>query len=162
MPAVTPATTRRLRHADGYITLGLLTEASDELEAIEGLDRLSPEVMDLRCDLYLAARNWELLLAVSRELIRARPSDGKGWIQTARALRELDRVPEARTVLAEAVRSHAVCSRLHYQLASCHCLLGDLALARESLRRACQLDPELKMKALDDPDLRALWGEAAP
>jgi cytochrome c-type biogenesis protein CcmH/NrfG len=140
----------------------MLTEASDELEAIEGLDRLSAEVMDLRCDLYLAARNWELLLAVSRELIRARPSDGKGWIHTGRALRELHRFPEASAVLAEAVRSHAGCAQLHYQLASCHCLLGEAALARESLRRACQLNPEFKTKALDDPDLRALWDEAAP
>ncbi len=118
--------------------------------------------MDLRCDLYLAALNWELLLAVSRELIRARQSDEKGWIQTARALRELDRVPEARAVVTEAVHLHAGCARLHYQLASCYCLLGDLALARESLRRACQLDTEFKTKALDDPDLRALWDQAAP
>jgi hypothetical protein len=118
--------------------------------------------MDLRCDLYLAARNWELLLAVSRKLIRARQSDEKGWIQTARALRELHRIPEALAVVTEAVHLHAGCARLHYQLASCYCLLGDLALVRESLRRACQLDTEFKVQALDDPDLRALWGEAAP
>jgi tetratricopeptide (TPR) repeat protein len=140
----------------------MLTEASDELEAIEGLDRLSPEVMDLRCDLYLAARNWELLLAVSRELIRARPSDEKGWIQTGRALRELNRLPEARAVLAEGVHLHAGSARLQYQLAACHCLLKEWALARESLRRACRIDPAFKAQALDDPDLRAHWDEATP
>jgi hypothetical protein len=38
------ATARRLRHATGYLGLGMLNEASDELEAIESEDRLSAEV----------------------------------------------------------------------------------------------------------------------
>lgn len=51
------ATARRLRLATGHLGLGMLNEASDELEAIEGEDRLSAEVMDVRCDLYLNNHN---------------------------------------------------------------------------------------------------------
>ena len=43
------STARRIEHATGYIAFGLLVEASDELEAIEGPDRLSPEVTFYRC-----------------------------------------------------------------------------------------------------------------
>lgn len=41
-------TFRRLEHFAGYLALGLLNEASDELEAIEGRDRLSAGVMSAR------------------------------------------------------------------------------------------------------------------
>ena len=47
------STARRIEHANAYLALGLLNEAADELEAIEGLDRLSPAVMSVRCDLYM-------------------------------------------------------------------------------------------------------------
>lgn len=65
-------TARRLEFAAGFIGLGLLNEASDELEAIEGTDRLSADVMSVRCDLYSQATKWDLLLAVARELTRLR------------------------------------------------------------------------------------------
>lgn len=35
------STARRIEHATGLLALGLLNEASDELEAIEGADRLA-------------------------------------------------------------------------------------------------------------------------
>ena len=54
------STARRIEHANAYLALGLLNEAADELEAIEGLDRLSPAVMSVRCDLYMMAKDWEL------------------------------------------------------------------------------------------------------
>ena len=83
---------RRIEYATGFIELGLLNEASDELEAIEGEDRLSPEVMAARSDLYMAAKNWDLLIAVSRELARQCPNIDQGWIHWAYALRELGRI----------------------------------------------------------------------
>ena len=55
MPA--PITTsRRLEYAAGYIGLGLLKEAADELEAVEGDDRLSTPVLQIRCALYMEAK----------------------------------------------------------------------------------------------------------
>jgi hypothetical protein len=69
MPSVTNATIRRLRHANGYLGLRMLNEASDELEAIEGEDRPSAEVMAVRADLFIEAKDWELLLAVSGAML---------------------------------------------------------------------------------------------
>ena len=162
MQPVSTVTARRTGHAIGYLALGLLVEASDELEAIEGPDRLSPEVMRVRCDLYMMAKDWELLLAVARELTRSRPSDEKGWIHAGIALRKLDRVAEARAVLLEAEAIHGACAFLHYDLGCYHCLLGEMVAARERVRRACRLDKDFKKTALDDPDLKAIWGDVAP
>jgi hypothetical protein len=161
MHPISKVTARRTGHAIGYLALGLLVDASDELEAIEGPDRLSPEVMRVRCDLYMMAKDWELLLAVARELTRSRPSDEKGWIHAGIALRKLDRVAEARAVLLDAEPMHTRCAVLHYNLGCYHCLLGEMDAARERVRRACRVNADFKKAALDDPDLKAIWGDVA-
>jgi tetratricopeptide (TPR) repeat protein len=156
------STARHIEHATGFLALGLLEAASEELEAIEGPDRLSPEVMSVRCDLYMMAKDWELLLAVARELTRSRPSDEKGWIHAGIALRKLDRIAEARAVLLEAKPRHVRSAQLHYNLGCYHCLLGEMDKARERVRRACRINKEFKQAALDEPDLQAIWGEVKP
>lgn len=122
--------------ASGYIELGLLNEASDELEAIEGADRLSSEVMSVRADLYMTAKYWDLRVAVARELARVPSGDEKGWILWAYALRELGRIEEAKAVLLEAEPLHGECAVLHYNLACYSCLLGHLDEARRRLATA--------------------------
>ena len=126
MPPVSTTTARRLRYATGYIGLGMFNEASDELEAIEGEDRLFDEVLVLRSELYMQAKNWDLLIAVARELARSSSKCAKHRIEWAYALRELNRVAEAKAVLLEAEPLHGKkCALLHYNLACYHCLLGD-------------------------------------
>jgi predicted Zn-dependent protease len=155
-------TRRHLEFASGYLELGMVTEASDELEAITGSDRLSAEVMQVRADLYMEGKEWELLLAVARELARQRPEAEKGWIYSAYALRELGRIGEAKAVLIAAEPKHGVaCAVLHYNLACYHCLLGERAEARRRLAMACRMNPEWKAAALEDADLAALWDEIA-
>jgi predicted Zn-dependent protease len=155
-------TSRHLQFASGYIGLGMLSEASDELEAIEGEDRLSAEVMAVRCDFHMAAKQWDLLVAVSHELTRQKPELPKGWLNWAYALRELNRVPEAKWVLLEAERIHGeACGLVNYNLACYCCLLGDQTAAKEWLSRACKLDAHWKKAALDDKDFKAMWDDIA-
>jgi tetratricopeptide (TPR) repeat protein len=149
---------RHLEYASGYIALGLLTEATNELEEIEGEDRLCATVMAVRNDLYLALKSWDLLIAVARELTRQRPKIVDGWINWAFALRELGRIDEAKAVLLTAEPMHGKKSAvLHYNLACYECLLGDIENARARLAVATRKDPEFKKEALDDPDLAAMW-----
>ena len=153
-------TSRRLEHAAGYLALGLVNQASDELEAIEGMDRLSAEVMSARVDLYVTAKQWDLLLAVSRELARLRPEDEHGWIHWAYALREMNRVAEAKVVLLEAEPMHGkTCAALHHNLACYACLLGDNEEAKRRVMEACRLGGEWQKTAREDPDLKGLWDE---
>jgi hypothetical protein len=46
---------------------------------------------------------------------------------------------------------------LHYNLACYECLLGDVEVAKVRLQHAFKLDPTLRMKALEDEDLQAVW-----
>ena len=61
-------TSRHLQYARGYIDLGMVNEASDELEAIDWDDRMKSEVLAMRVDLFHAARNWELMRDIAKHL----------------------------------------------------------------------------------------------
>ena len=81
-----------------------------------------------------------------------------GWIGWAYALRELNRVEEARAVLLDAEKYHGTNSAvLHYNLACYDALLGALKNARARLEKACRMDAQFKITAREDPDLVALW-----
>ncbi len=160
-PQITTA--KRVSYALGYIGLGLVGLAADELEAVAGEDRLSLPVQLAFIELHLEAKNWDLLVAVAQRVARADPGQERAWIGWAYGLRCLERVGEARAVLREGDGHHAkTCALLHYNLACYECLLGDLPVARARFRRACALGGgNFKAMALDDPDLTALWDEIA-
>ena len=93
---------RHLEYATGYLALGLLDDASDELEMIQGDEALSADVMRLRMDLYHQAKHWDLLVAVAKALARLRPKEEQGWISWAWATRRHKGMPEAQKVLLKA------------------------------------------------------------
>ena len=152
-----------MAYALGYLGLGLVKEAADELETIEGTDRLSIPVMLARIELYMEAKDWELLVAAAKGVARADPTRERAWIGWAYGLRCLEQVAEARTVLLEADLLHGkTCALLHYNLACYECLLGDTAATMTRLRRACKIGgKQFKTMALDDTDLKPMWGQIA-
>jgi hypothetical protein len=154
---------KRVAYALGYIELGLVNHAADELEAVEGEDRLSLPVMLARIELYMEAKNWELLVAVAKAVARADRDQERAWIGWAYGLRCLEQVAEARAVLLEADAHHGkTCALLHYNLACYECLLGDTKAAMVRLRRARKLGgKQFKAMALDDEDLKAMRVEIA-
>jgi len=153
---------RRLEYARGYIALGLINEASEELEAITGNARLSTEVLRVRVDLYMEAKQWDLVVDVAKPVCLATPEDEGAWIAWAYALREKQQVKEAQDVLLQAEPMHGKnCAVLHYNLACYACLLGDKKEAKRRLARACKMDAQWKAAALEDEDLRAMWADIA-
>lgn len=154
-------TLRRLRYATGYIDLGLMDDASDELEKVAFEDRFVPEVLQVRLELHMAAEHWETVIGIGWQVTQQTPDNERGWICWAYSLRELERIEEARDVLLKAEPIHGTTSALlHYNLACYYCLLGELSTARQCLARACKINPGYKSDALDDPDLGAIWGES--
>jgi tetratricopeptide (TPR) repeat protein len=153
-------TARHVRYAEGYVTLGLLNEASDELEAIDFADRFLPTVLAARVDLHMEAKHWDIVIGVGRELTSRAPDLERGWIGWAYALRELGRIAEAKAVLLEADPRHGANSAtLNYNLACYHCLLGEMAEARTRLSIACKMHPDFKKDAIDDRDLERMWND---
>ena len=93
------ATARRVQYALGYLELGMLHEASEELETVAFDDRFLPCVLAARIELGMAAKHWEVVVGLGRELTTRAPELERGWIGWAYALRELGRVAEAKEVL---------------------------------------------------------------
>ncbi|HEY0968609.1 MAG TPA: hypothetical protein VGD88_14550 [Opitutaceae bacterium] len=156
------STRRRLEYATGYLELGLTAQAAAELAAIDPADQDLIEVLRVRSEYHMQAKEWESLINVAASLARRAPDDESGWISWAYALRELNRVEEARSVLQEAELRHGkTCGVLHYNLACYACLLGNHLEALRRLRRALRINEEWKQSALGDTDLQPLWPEIA-
>lgn len=151
------STHRHLQYASGYVELGMFAEAAVELESIAQSDQRLPEVLSVRIDLHMEARQWDTVGEFARKLIRLDPENDKGWITRAFALRELELIEEAQTVLLEAEPLHGKkCAVLHYNLACYACLLGDKAEAKRRLTITLHMDQSWKQSALEDPDLKTM------
>ena len=151
------STRRHLQYASGFLELDMLRDAARELQAIAKPEQDVPKVLSIRINLHMHARQWKQVITVSRKLVKAEPGDDKGWISWAFALRELNRIEEARQVLLTALPAHGkTCDVLHYNLACYECLLGNLSEAKRYLATAARKDKHWKESALEDPDLKAL------
>lgn len=154
------STQRRLEYAAGFIQLGLLGDAADELESIALTDRFFPEVLLVRIELHLEAKHWDAVVELGRAMTARHPARERPWIALAFALREQQRIAEARDVLLAADVLHgAESALLQYNLACYYSLLGDRETAKSRLRRAYVMDKSWKDEALKDSDLSALWDE---
>jgi predicted Zn-dependent protease len=162
MSAPLISTSRRLQYAQGYLALGMLKEAREELAAIEPADQTSDDVLESTIDLHSAAHDWKRAADAAEELTRRQPDDPKGWISWAFATRRLKSIGEAETILLEAEkRVGATCALVHYNLACYRCQLGDAQGAMQRLATACRMDSHWKSAALEDPDLAPLRSQIA-
>jgi len=151
------STARRLQYAAGYLALGLVADAEAELDAIEGEDRKSDEVLELTIDLHSARQNWDLAVTAAQEYVHRQPDDPKGWISWAFALRRLKSIADAEQILLLAEkRIGSTCALVHYNLACYRCLAGDTAGALEALSLAVQLDPANAKSAVEDADFASI------
>ena len=65
------STQRRLEYASGFIQLGMLEEAANELESIAATDRFFPEVLLVRIELQMEAKHWEAVIELGRAIFVA-------------------------------------------------------------------------------------------
>ncbi len=155
-------TKRHLQFASGYFALGMIAEATEELALIPREDWANADVLEARIELHMAKREWTMVVGFGEQLARRHPENEHGWIGWAFALRELNRVEDAKVVLLEAESLHGeMCALVHYNLACYYCLLGEQVEAKKRLRIACKMDKQWKKAALDDEDLKAMWDDIA-
>ena len=137
--------------------LGMFIEANDELEQIDPFCRHLPEILRVRAVIYRRLEKWELMRTVVRSLVNHDPDNVQWIVWFAFATRRALSIESAKAILLEAVEHHPSVAIFHYNLACYECVLGDVEVAKGRLQHAINLDPQLRMKALDDPDLQALW-----
>jgi tetratricopeptide (TPR) repeat protein len=147
-----------LQRAEGWLELRRPLEASEELDSIEPELRAHPAVLKLRYGIHVAAKQWDMALQLADALARLLPADPFGATHKAIALHKLGRTAEAKRLSLEAVVQFPEAWPLTYNLACFCAALGEIEEARAWLKRALDADgDELKLQALNDPDLAPVW-----
>ncbi len=159
MSRLEPQDIIRLRAAEGWLELGNYAEADAELDNISAKLRAHPDVLKARWGVYAAAEKWDAALDIAAELIQQEPEDALGWVHRSYALHELKRTAEARDNLLRVVERFPISATIRYNLACYECQLGRLGQAKDWLEKAFELGhaKQMKLAALDDPDLEPLW-----
>jgi tetratricopeptide (TPR) repeat protein len=150
-------TQRSLRAADGYLYLGLATDALAELDAIGGSDQADAAVMLARIRVLLHLRRWKEAELLSSEGAERHHDEDEFTVQRAFALQQLRRGEQAIEVLLAAPEWIRRTGILHYNLACYEARLGDLKIAQQCINTAIQLNAAMKKNAHRDPDLQELW-----
>lgn len=161
MPELQPPDIHHLNAAEGWLELGNHHEALLELNCISPPAQECLEVMGVRWSITAQFKRWEECVRIAASIVELAPKNVFGWIHRSYALHELKRTQEARDLLLPAVKRFPKNETIPYNLACYECQLGELAAARDWLRRAMKLrsPAQLKVQALEDPDLKPLWPE---
>jgi tetratricopeptide (TPR) repeat protein len=136
-------------------------DANAEVEEIDPLCRVLPEVLVIRLEIYGRTKNWDLMQIVAKKLAQHDPGKAQWVILLAYATRRAESIEAAKRILLEAVVAHSQEPIVHFNLACYHCQMGDLQSAKRNLERAFELQPKCREMALDDPDLEPLWDSLA-
>ena len=148
---------KHLRAADGYLDLGMAIEAWDELESIEAEHRSFGEVLKIRLKVCRALEKWEIMSEIAQFLAKNEPDESNHLLNLAFAKRRLDGVESAEEIPAKAEVKFPEDALIKYNLGCYRAVAGRIADARLALAEAFQKDPELRITALEDPDLVGIW-----
>jgi tetratricopeptide (TPR) repeat protein len=144
--------------ATGYVELGMFLEADAELEKIDPFNRAAPEVLALRIGIYRGLEKWELMQEIARRLAEFQPDDIQWTLSLAYATRRANSIEAAKKVLLSAEPRFPKEAAIRYNLACYFCQTGDIPSAKNYLKQAFEIDLSLRLAALEDEDLKALWG----
>lgn len=151
------STRKRVNYTLGYIGLGLLSAAREELATIPREDSRRLDVLMATIELAMAESDWSRVIHLCPEVIKLSPDTERPWITWAYALRELQQIVAARDVLLRAEKAVTNPSPImDYNLACYYCLLGDLPEARRRLNKVFIRESHWHEEAAHDPDLQAL------
>ncbi|MDB6172247.1 MAG: hypothetical protein JWL59_1558 [Chthoniobacteraceae bacterium] len=143
----------QLSAAEGYLMLGMASEALEQLEEIGAELNEMPEILLLRLHVLNKLEKWEAATALGQSAIQRHPEEGDLYILTAYAKRRFIDIAHAKPILlaGEAVLKNE--PAFHYNLACYECQLADLYAAKSRLQRAFELDKSYQSAALEDEDL---------
>jgi tetratricopeptide (TPR) repeat protein len=147
--------------AAGWLGLGDVVSARDELDQIAPDLQTHPIVLMAKCQIYMAAKEWESLIQTAASLIRDFPALHEAWVNRSYALHELKRTHEAFDALLPAAAMFPKIWVVPYNLA-CYCAqTGRLREALDWVNQAIDLagGKDVRAQALEDPDLQPIWKE---
>ncbi|MEX2579965.1 MAG: tetratricopeptide repeat protein [Verrucomicrobiales bacterium] len=147
-----------LDKARGYLDLGMLDAAWNEIESLPPDKRGCAEAQEMRIVIQLERGALEEALALCEILCDVAPGEHAGYIQGAYCLHELGRTDEAIEHLQsgpQTLREEAV---YFYNLGCYELAVGREQAAIAWLDRSFDLDHRFRKHAKTDPDLESIRG----
>jgi len=105
----------------------------------------------------MAAKRWCDAATIAMHLATVNPEGAMWWINWAYATRRHRGIPEAKQILLDAEKIHPGEAMIKFNLGCYACQTGNIEEAFTRVKRAIELDGDLRATALDDPDLEPLW-----
>ena len=143
--------------ACGYTDLGMYRDADAELEKIDPFNRAAPDVLALRIAIYCGLEKWELMAELAKRFTEFQSDDPQWVVLLAYATRRAISVEAAKEILLDVESKFPKEAVIPYNLGCYYCQLGDLESAKKFLKRAFEIDPNWRIIALNDIDLKPLW-----
>ncbi len=148
--------------AQALLAQGEFGAALEALDEIPKRYQASTALLAFRCQVYLAAGNWEIAAGLAARLAECEPEQPGHWIQWAYAVRRLRSIDDAEKILTTARQLHPKCATIHFNLACYASQTGRMVAALALLRTAVSLDPDTRTLAASDPDLQPLLSTLPP
>ena len=134
---------RHLSAASGFLALGMLDDAANELEEIPPVLKRSPEVVAIRVEIYRAASKWEEMAMLSRQLVKMRPDDSAAWLALAFAVRRAESPDAELAVLREEDKALPSCAAVNWDSPAAKLRVGStvmtLRLRADAIRKSLAL-----------------------
>ncbi len=141
--------------------LGNWREANGELEQISPRMRGHLDVLRVRADICIAAKDWDLLKWVATAIVKQlHTTEVFPYMLVARAYAEVGRFGKARVFMEGVAKMFPDDAEVHYALAVYACNNREPKRAMEALKKAGDLSKTgIRARALEDPRLEKLWME---
>src|SRR6266480_6324339 len=102
--------------AVGYTQLGLFLEANEQLEKIDPFNRVAPEVLALRVDIYRGLQKWDLMREIAERLYESDPTNIQWVVSYAYATRRMEGTDAAKNILINAMPKFRGEAIIYYNL----------------------------------------------
>ena len=143
--------------AAGHLQLGDAMDAWHELEMIAPQARAQTEVLVVRLAVCRALGQWELAEEIARTLIKREPENIMHVVALAEVMGHREGPVTAAAGYEFAVDRFPDFALLRVSLAVELIKAGQPEDAKGVLKVAFELDPDLRLAALDHPGLSAIW-----
>jgi tetratricopeptide (TPR) repeat protein len=150
---------QQIRAAEGYLELGMYSEALAELDQILPADQDRLESLRMRIQVLLQIRDWKTGLKLSLRAADLFPQESYGFIHAAFCLHEMGQTQEAKETLLNGPPSMLEEPIYYYNLGCYETVLGNLDQAKAYLRASFRLNKGFREIARQDPDLGPIRDE---
>ncbi len=148
-----------LDHSEGYLELGMLEDARNELDKIAPEHQSDRDVRHVRLIIATEAKDWPEAVRVASLLTEAYPDDPDWIVDLAYATRRAESLEAAHVILSDAVKRFPKSGMILFNLGCYEAQLGNVEAAKECVKRAIEINGMFRKMALEDEDLEGIRGD---